>query len=288
MRLFHILTRHVATGKIKATQKLLNRIRRETGGKGRSEPPKQYRRPHHEFVRSCWGEMAAAFLLLSFLATANAATTAQPAGGAPAVSGYSSAALFNRANACARDGKTGLAILDYQRAQLLAPNDPDIAANLHFVRAKAGLADPAPNWFSQSLRRVRPNTLAWLGCFGLVLAGVSLLLARFHPPRRLAFRSVTFVGAFLVAAAIGDAITVWPKVNEAVVTARNAPAWDSPVPVAEPAFKLPEGETVSVRAERPDFALVQTSSGRSGWVARADLARVVPESAGTAPITHGT
>jgi uncharacterized protein YgiM (DUF1202 family) len=121
-----------------------------------------------------------------------------------------------------------------------------------------------------------------------VLAGVSLLLARFHPPRRLAFRSVTFVGAFLVAAAIGDAITVWPKVNEAVVTARNAPAWDSPVPVAEPAFKLPEGETVSVRAERPDFALVQTSSGRSGWVARADLARVVPESAGTAPITHGT
>jgi uncharacterized protein YgiM (DUF1202 family) len=41
---------------------------------------------------------------------------------------------------------------------------------------------------------------------------------------------------------------------------------------------LREGETVRVRAERQDFALVQTTAGRSGWAARADLARVVPQS----------
>jgi hypothetical protein len=49
---------------------------------------------------------------------------------------------------------------------------------------------------------------------------------------------------------------------------------------AEPAFKLPEGETVMVRAEHQDFTLVQTTAGRSGWVSRADLALVVPQ-AGT-------
>jgi hypothetical protein len=32
-----------------------------------------------------------------------------------------------------------------------------------------------------------------------------------------------------------------------------------------------------MRAEHQDFALVQTSAGRSGWVARADLARVMPQ-----------
>jgi hypothetical protein len=87
-----------------------------------------------------------------------------------------------------------------------------------------------------------------------------------------------FAGALLVSTAIASAITVWPRVNEAVVIARAAPARTSPVTAAEPLFSLREGETVRVRAERQDFALVQTTAGRSGWAARADLARVVPQS----------
>jgi hypothetical protein len=73
------------------------------------------------------------------LIVGQAATAAQAGESNTGPSGYSAAALFNRANSCARDGKTGLAILNYERAQLLAPNDSDIAANLHFVRTKAGL-----------------------------------------------------------------------------------------------------------------------------------------------------
>jgi uncharacterized protein YgiM (DUF1202 family) len=110
-----------------------------------------------------------------------------------------------------------------------------------------------------------------------VLAGMSLLLVRLYPQRRLAFRSSTFAGVLLVATAIGSAITMWPRINEAVVISREAPARIAPVSAAEAAFKLHEGETVTMRAEHQDFALVQTSAGRSGWVARADLARVVPQ-----------
>jgi tetratricopeptide (TPR) repeat protein len=208
---------------------------------------------------------------------AQAAAGAQPRGSSIATSGYSAAALFNRANACAREGKSGLAILNYERALLLAPNEADIAANLHFVRAKAGLPDAPENWFTRSLLYARPNTLAWLGSLGLVLAGMSLLLVRLYPQRRLAFRSSTFAGVLLVATAIGSAITMWPRINEAVVISREAPARIAPVSAAEAAFKLHEGETVTMRAEHQDFALVQTSAGRSGWVARADLARVVPQ-----------
>jgi len=288
MTLFQILTRRVATGKIKVTQKLLNRVRRETDGKRGSEPPKQPRGTHHSLGRPCWAELVAATLLLLFAATARAATGAQPGGSTTGPSGCSSAALFNQANAFARDGKTGVAILDYERAQLLAPNDADIAANLHFVRSKAGLPDTSESWFTRSLTCVRPNTLAWLGSFGLVLAGLSLLLVRLHPQRRLAFRSLALVGALLVLTAIGSAITIWPRVNEAVVIANDAPAWNSPVRVAEPVFKLREGEAVIVRAEHQDFALVKTSAGHSCWVARADLTRVVPPSGNPAPVTHRT
>jgi uncharacterized protein YgiM (DUF1202 family) len=62
----------------------------------------------------------------------------------------------------------------------------------------------------------------------------------------------------------------------AVVITDETPARISPVSNAEPAFQLRAGETVTVRAGHQGFALVQTSAGRSGWVPRADLARVVP------------
>jgi hypothetical protein len=278
MTLFQILTRRVATGKTKITRKLLDRLCRETGGKPYSKPTKLPRRKRGGFTRSFCVAVVVGLTLPTCLVTAHAATNALPGESNTATGGYSAAALFNQANACTRDGKSGLAILNYERALLLAPNDADIAANLHFVRAKAGLPDAPENWFTRSLLYVRPNTLAWLGSLGLVLAGISLLLVRLHPQRRLAFRSLTFAGVLLVATAIGSAIAMWPRINEAVVIAREAPARTSPVLAAEPAFKLHEGETVTMRAEHQDFALVQTSAGRSGWVARADLARVVPQS----------
>jgi tetratricopeptide (TPR) repeat protein len=276
MTLFQILTRRVATGKTKVTRKLLDRVCRETGGKPCSKPAKPPRRKPAGFTRSFCAALVAVFMLLIWLVTAHAAAGAQPRGSNIGTGGYSAAALFNRANACAREGKSGVAILNYERALLLAPNDADIAANLHFVRAKAGLPDAPENWFTRSSTCARPNTLAWLGSLGLVLAGISLLLVRLHPQRRLAFRSLTFAGVLLAATAIGSAITMWPSINEAVVIAREAAVRASPVSAAEAAFKLHEGETVTMRAEHQDFALVQTSAGRSGWVARADLARVVP------------
>ncbi len=105
-----------------------------------------------------------------------------------------------------------------------------------------------------------------------------MLLVRLYPQRRLAFRSLTLVGALLVATAIGSAIMMWPSLHEAVVINREAPALTTPVLAAEPLFKLREGETVTVQAQHQDFALVRTMAGRSGWVARSNLARLVPQS----------
>ena len=83
--------------------------------------------------------------------------------------GFSAPVLFNLANAYYRDGKLGLAILNYERARLLAPSDGDIAFNLHVARAKAGLADRPTLWFDRAARFFSLNTLSWLGwCGGVV------------------------------------------------------------------------------------------------------------------------
>jgi len=220
--------------------------------------------------------LATALMLPPGIAGAQAATSVHPGESHLAGRGYSAAALFNQANADARLGHPGPAILNYKRALLLAPGDVDITANLRVVRAKAGLPDMPQDMFSRAATEVRPNTLAWLGCFGLVIAGTSLLVGRFYPRRRLAFRALTLIGACLVAAAMASAVAMWPRVDEAVVIAPAASARTSPVPAAEPAFTLREGETVSVSAEHQDFVLVHTAAGRSAWVARADLDRIVP------------
>ena len=56
---------------------------------------------------------------------------------------YSADGLYNLANSYARAGKPGLAVLNYERAALLAPDDPDINANLEYVRTSAHVAGRA-------------------------------------------------------------------------------------------------------------------------------------------------
>src|SRR5580658_10885631 len=73
----------------------------------------------------------------------------QPSQHAQPVPRYSADGLYNLANAYARAGKPGLAVLSYERAALLAPNDADIDANLAYVRAGAGVRPEPRNRFAR-------------------------------------------------------------------------------------------------------------------------------------------
>jgi len=288
MRLFQILTRYVATGKRKVTRKLLEQVRREANEKPGSKPSAPHKRKPHGSTRWCYAALLAALVITVSLGIGHAVTMEHSMTNITGTHGYSAASLFNEANAFARNGKTGPAVLDYERALLLAPNNANIAANLHFVRAKAGLPNAPESWFPHDLSFARPNTLAWLGSLGFLLAGMSLILGRLHPQRRLAFRSLTVVGVLVAATVIGSAIAIWPKMKEAIVITSETPARNSPVLNAGLAFKLPEGAEVMVRAQHQGFTLVQTSAGRSGWVARTDIARVMPQSGGQAQPNNRT
>jgi len=85
--------------------------------------------------------------------------------------GYSAAALYNSANAYARADKPGLAVLNYERARLLAPDDPDIDANLRFVRESSHVAPEPRGWIDRLVTIARPAVVAWLGVAGVVMMG---------------------------------------------------------------------------------------------------------------------
>ena len=187
---------------------------------------------------------------------------------------YSAATLYNLGNAYARSGKPGLAVLNYERASLLAPDDPDIEANLRTVRDSLHLPMDAASGFTRAATRLRPTLVAWLGLTGLLLLGGSLLAGRSEPRLRWRRRGAAFVGLTLIGATLGNAVALWPTLHAAVVIAASAPVRASPVPMGEPLFTLTEADTVRVAAEREDFLLVQTRAGRRGWVSRADIVAV--------------
>lgn len=189
---------------------------------------------------------------------------------------YSADGLYNLANSYARAGKPGMAVLNYERAALLAPNDADINSNLEFVRAGAGVSVVPPSRFARIARAAGPTLSAWAGVLGIALLGGGLLSARIAPRIRLARFGAILLGVCLMALTVSNAMLLWPRMHEAVVLINQTPARVSPVPMGDTAFVLPEAETVTVAAEHEDFMLIRTRSGLSGWVARANLGAVVP------------
>jgi hypothetical protein len=194
----------------------------------------------------------------------------------PAPLGYSAPALYNTANAFARAGKPGPAVLNYERARLLDPNDPDIDANLRHVREAAGLPPEVRSRFDRLVGFTSPRILAWVAVLGLLMAGVSALLrvrAKSHRGKLLA---AMLAGFCLLGAGVGNAVALWPLMHEAVVIAHSAQVRVSPVTTEAPLFELPEATLVKLSAEHDDFVLIQTTAGRTGWMQRANLVPIVP------------
>jgi tetratricopeptide (TPR) repeat protein len=190
--------------------------------------------------------------------------------------GYSAAGLYNLANSYARAGKPGMAILNYERASLLSPGDPDIQANLRYVRASAHLPTEAPDSLDRVARIASPFWISWIGVLGLTLSGASLIAAQLSSRHRLLRGAATLLGVSMVVLTCCNALALWPRLHQGIVIAAGAPVRVSPVPMGDPLFTLPEGEKVRITAEHDGFALVETRAGRIGWITHSNLAPLVP------------
>jgi hypothetical protein len=205
---------------------------------------------------------------------------AAPAQAVPveAARGYSAAGSYNLANAYARQGKIGMAVLNYERARLLSASDADLDANLNYVRASAHLPVPPRNAFDRAARMVNPFAAAWIGIVGLMIAGVCAVSGQFSSSSRRPWlrRLAAVVGIAMFCLPFCNGIALWPLLHEGIVISAATPVRVSPVPMGDSLFVLPEAEAVSITAEHEGFLLIETTAGRSGWVSRANVASVVP------------
>lgn len=195
---------------------------------------------------------------------------------AEAPAGYSAAELYNLGNSYARAGKPGMAILNYERASLSAPNDADIEANLRFVQSSAHLPIESRGAFDRFARIGDPFWLSWAAALGVILLGVGAVAAQLTARHRILRLAAMFAGAAILGLTVCNGISLWPKLHEGVIIAVSTPGRVSPVPMGDSLFVLQEGESVRIAAEHEGFTLVHTRAGRSGWVADANLAPIVP------------
>jgi len=190
---------------------------------------------------------------------------------------YSADELYNLGNSYAREGKPGLAVLSYERAALLAPDDQDINANLAYVRISAHVSAQPRSRFARIVQATTPVVAAWLGILGVVLIGVGLMARKVAPRMRWMPAGAVVLGIALIAVTATNAVLLWPRMHEAIVLVDQTPARVAPVPMGDPAFVLREADSVTLTAEHEGFMLIRTDGGLTGWVARANLGAVVPE-----------
>jgi hypothetical protein len=194
---------------------------------------------------------------------------------------------YNLGNAHFREGKLGLAVLDYERARRLEPRDPDIVANLKFAEQRLGVDDvnaPPRAWqrFLRSIIESRSPT-EW-GAYELAALWLTVLavgMCIYIPRLRtglLTVAAVTAVGFAASVFALGDEVLGDRTAPAAVVVVEDSDARFAPLPDSTTHFKLTEGTRVVIREDRGQWLFVERADGQQGWVKSDAVERVVPQS----------
>lgn len=191
-------------------------------------------------------------------------------------SGAVSPALwFNYGNAEFKLGQPGRAIAAYRRAELLAPRDAEVRANLEFVRNQVAGPTLRQSRWQDWLGALSLNEWAILAAVAFWLTFILLVLRQIRPAWRPRLRGLT-LGVILLTilscAGLGAAATIHYSKPTAVVVEAEATARSGPFAEAQVAFKVQNGAELAVLDRRNDW--VQVVSGpaesngyrRIGWL----------------------
>ena len=190
---------------------------------------------------------------------------------------------FNLGNACFRDGRIGLAILNYERARKLAPRDPDILANLKFAEQRLGIeqANASPRAAQRFVRSVIGGytstewsvlELAALWLTVLAAAG-GVFLSRMRNVF-IVIAVTGFIGFAVSTFALGYETINNRTAPQAIVVIDESEARFAPLPESTVHFKLVEGTKVVIREDRGQWQLVERADGQQGWVKSEAVARI--------------
>ncbi|XOF33642.1 MAG: hypothetical protein ACL93V_16870 [Candidatus Electrothrix sp. YB6] len=193
-------------------------------------------------------------------------------------SGVSAPLLYNLANSYAALGKTGPAVLNYERALRLTPGDADIQANLEQVRKDAGLYRDDRPLYMRAAELLGADQWLLLAGFSLLLLATSALVANLVQGKRIVFRFLTTGSLITLLLTLPPALFRYQEWNVGVVQ-ENTRLLISPFADAASSGSIKAGRLLRPGRTHGDYVLIEDETGKSGWLARDGFARVtkIPE-----------
>jgi tetratricopeptide (TPR) repeat protein len=192
--------------------------------------------------------------------------------------GASAGLYYNLGNAYYRTEDITHAVLNYERALLLAPGDADIRFNLQMARAKT-IDKITPEsemffvtWYRSLVNMTSVDGWARVALLSLALAIVLALIYLFAG--RVWLRKVGFFGAMaLLLLFVAANVLAWQQKQEltarrgAIVTAGAATVKSTPADSGTDLFILHEGTKVTiVDSAMKDWRRIRVADGKEGWV----------------------
>jgi len=196
--------------------------------------------------------------------------------------GKNSAVMYNISNSAFRNGDIGKAILFLERARLIAPKDPDITANLNFLRRQTvdkfveeeeGFLQKIFNDFQNLL------TLETQVIIILILSLIMVFLLGFalfsHKRRNLKIYIIMILFVLTLIMGVSAAVkynrqknNIRAVVMTEVINAVNEPRGNIPI------FTAHEGTVLRIVNTSGEWYFVSLPNGISGWVQAKFLERI--------------
>ncbi len=184
---------------------------------------------------------------------------------------------YNLANACFKDGRTGRAILFYNKALRIAPTDKDTRYNLTVTNARVlDKIDQVPQFFAERWiaalgLALSGNTWAWISIamLALALAGAVCYLLPGRLLRRKAgfWSGIVFAVLFIATVMFSShARSESLAPTEGIIMRTSVAVKSSPDRAAKDLFVLHEGTKVTVEGELQGWLEVTIADGNKGWI----------------------
>jgi len=197
----------------------------------------------------------------------------------------SSALYYNLGNAYFKTSNIGLAILNYERAKKLDPDDEDIEANLKLANQKVeDKIEAAPSLFLEQIQSGitdQLNERQWsLIMIMLIIAGLLFFALYVWSSGKTLKQIGFFIGSGLMIAACvtffiaKSKYTSTVQSDSGVITSASVTVTGSPTEKSTRLFLLHEGTKVKIMDESDDWTEIKIPNGNVGWVKTNDLQKI--------------
>lgn len=181
----------------------------------------------------------------------------------------SSALYFNLGNAYFKSGQLGRAVAAYRDAERLSPRDPEVRANLQFVRGQVQGPTLSPTRAQRWLGSLTINEWAKLTAAVFWLWLSALVLVQFRPALKQSLRNVLWSGGIATLVVGACLATAWANNSNpaAIVITRDALVHNGPLDESPGHTTVHDGAEVSVLDTKNDWVEIRLGD-RTGWLKR--------------------